>query len=140
MLPIATVLPYAGQVTPQKGQQLSAAGWFPCDGRWLDMDLYQDLFDRIGSAFTDTNSQGSHQGTFQIPDLCGRALVGSGLGPGSALTQSNIGETGGEEQHALVTNEIPQHSHDVGKGYGDCSTMVPPNVGVNRLLCCVTDG
>jgi microcystin-dependent protein len=48
-------------------------------------------------------------GTNGTPDLRGRFIVGSGQGTG--LTNRNVGDNGGEENHVLETNEIPSHGH-----------------------------
>jgi len=45
------------------------------------------------------------------PDLRGRFILGSGNGNG--LTGRSTGQTGGEENHTLSWNEMPQHSHYV---------------------------
>lgn len=48
-------------------------------------------------------------GTNGTPDLRGRFILG--VGQGGGLTNRNIGERGGEENHVLNINEIPAHSH-----------------------------
>lgn len=48
-------------------------------------------------------------GTNGTPDLRGRMLLG--MGQGNGLTARQLGQTGGEETHALSTDEVPQHSH-----------------------------
>lgn len=54
-------------------------GWIPCDGRILSASQYPDIFAKIGTAF---GSKGN--GTFALPDLRGRMIVGMGT-----LTSSN---------------------------------------------------
>ena len=62
MLPIASILLYAGPQSAATDLALSNAGWFYCDGRFLDPNVYQDLYLRIGQTFT-------HPGNFAVPDL-----------------------------------------------------------------------
>lgn len=62
------------------------AGWLYCNGRLLQIDLYQDLY----NAYTDISATNS----FQIPDLRGRIGVGSYEGASDAtysLTQRTKG-------------------------------------------------
>ena len=44
-----------------------------------------------------------------LPDLRGRALLGSGSGSG--LTARTLGGSGGSESHSLSESEMPSHSH-----------------------------
>ncbi len=61
------------------------AGWALCDG-------------------TEVNG-------LKTPDLRGRFILGAGAGPG--LTERRVGQTGGEEAHALTLAEMPSHDHVV---------------------------
>ena len=47
--------------------------------------------------------------TFALPDLRGRVPMSSGQGPG--LSDYQVGQTGGEEIHALTLGELPSHTH-----------------------------
>lgn len=48
-------------------------------------------------------------GSQTTPDLRGRFVLASGTGSG--LTARTLGQTGGEQSHALTTAELPSHSH-----------------------------
>jgi len=48
-------------------------------------------------------------GTNGTPDLRGRFILGAGQGLG--LTGRTIGQIGGEENHLLNVNELPNHNH-----------------------------
>ena len=50
-------------------------------------------------------------GKNDTPDLRGRFIVGSGHG--NNLSKREIGDIGGEENHLLVENEIPEHGHSI---------------------------
>jgi len=47
--------------------------------------------------------------TITLPDLRGRAVIGSGTGSG--LTARTHGATGGAESHTLTITEMPAHTH-----------------------------
>lgn len=47
--------------------------------------------------------------TFNLPDMRGRSPMGAGAA--SSLTKRNLGDSAGEEQHALTVNEMPVHDH-----------------------------
>jgi microcystin-dependent protein len=78
-------------------------GWFDCDGRSLNIDIYSYLFNAIGYTY------GGSDTSFNIPDIRGRVCVGAGLG--NTLTRRNLGSIGGEENHTMTVNEIPSHTH-----------------------------
>ena len=74
--------------------------------------------------------------TFNVPDLRGRSVIGSGTGPG--LTERVVGQTEGQESHALTIAEMPNHSHpywdiffsdNSGFDPGVSETPVPNNFG-----------
>ncbi|CAN0074751.1 unnamed protein product, partial [Phaeothamnion confervicola] len=79
-------------------------GWLLCDGRSLSRTDYDILYDIIGTSFgTDSST------TFKIPDYRGRVLAA--IGEGSDLTARELGDSVGEENHALSEDEIPGHTH-----------------------------
>ena len=86
------------------GGSFSPAGWLACDGQLVSIATYPDLFNILGTLYG-----GDGVTTFGIPDLRGRVPLQPGLGTG--LTSRSLAESGGVEAHALVTGEIPSHSH-----------------------------
>jgi microcystin-dependent protein len=80
-------------------------GWLLCNGSAVSRTVYPALFAAIGVAY----GAGDGSTTFGLPDLRGRAPVGSGQGAG--LTNRALGAKGGEEIHALVIGEVPSHNH-----------------------------
>ena len=96
-IPVGTIMPYVNNIAP--------TGWFPCDGRELSRSEYQELYDII----KDTYGNGNGTTTFNIPDMRGRDIIGSGQGPN--LSQRNLGEKGGEEKHKMTEEELVSHSH-----------------------------
>ncbi|CAF0928512.1 unnamed protein product [Rotaria sordida] len=80
-IPPGTILTFAGAIIPN--------GWPKADGSTVSQQRYPALF--------------------QLPDLRGRVIVGSGKGVG--LTNRLLGNQFGSEQHVLTQNEMPAHTH-----------------------------
>ncbi|GAD24727.1 phage tail protein [Acidovorax sp. MR-S7] len=78
--------------------------WLPADGRLMSIAQYQVLYALLGATYG-----GDGQTTFALPDLRGRAAVGTGQGPG--LPNKPLGAQGGVETVALTTAQMPAHSH-----------------------------
>lgn len=76
-------------------------GWLACQGQLLQINQNQALFSLLG-----TNYGGDGRTTFALPDLRGAAPIGVGQ-------NFPLGAAGGESSHALTTNEMPQHTHQV---------------------------
>jgi microcystin-dependent protein len=81
-------------------------GWLLCDGTIYFISKYPRLAARIGNQYGGDGSI-----TFAVPDMRGSVPIGSGTGSG--LTTRNLGDSGGEETHQLITAEIPSHMHNV---------------------------
>lgn len=75
------------------------AGWLACDGSEYDEVDYPDLYAALPAVFKSG-------GTFVVPNLTGRSIVGSGSG-------YTLGGVGGSDSHVLALSEIPAHSHGV---------------------------
>ncbi|PXA91712.1 phage tail protein [Nostoc sp. 3335mG] len=91
------------------------AGWAYCAGQLLSTQQNQPLFVLLGSQYG-----GNGVTTFALPDLRGRALIGTGTGGGATYAQ---GQLGGVETVTLVSDQIPSHSHlwQVTRDVGDTS-------------------
>lgn len=74
-----------------------------CDGRSLDSSDYPALFAAIGYKF------GGSGGSFNIPDLLGRAPIGANISVGRP--NLSVGQAIGAETHTLTAAEMPAHSH-----------------------------
>lgn len=109
---IGTVKAYAGTVIP--------TNWMICDGRSLIRGDYPDLFTALGSTSSPWGlSDATH---FEIPDLRGRMLVGSGTaGAGGGL--SGIGKPVGGS--ALTARAMAAWAGAEGV------TLTGPQSGVN---------
>lgn len=79
--------------------------WAYCSGQILPIAQNQALFSLLGTTFG-----GNGQTTFALPDLRGRAPLGTGQGPG--LSNVNLGQVSGAENVTLNVNQIPPHVHN----------------------------
>lgn len=97
-------------------------GGLECDGRTLNRTDYPLLYERTDSAFVlDAD-------TFFLPDLRSRDIIGAGEGTG--LSSYVVGQTGGEENHALTATENAAHTHvDAGHIHSEVAASpitIPP--------------
>jgi len=86
-----------------------AFDWCPrnyivADGRTLAIREYQALFALIGFRYGGDNAN-----TFGIPDLRGRAAIGTGTGPG--LVNVPIGAKIGQQELLLSAAQVPLQPH-----------------------------
>jgi microcystin-dependent protein len=79
-------------------------GWALCNGQLLAISQNQALFALLGTFYG-----GNGQTTFELPNLQSRIPVGFGQGQG--LSNYNLGDIGGAENHTLIQSEMPQHTH-----------------------------
>lgn len=97
-LPVGAIMPFGSDIIP--------SNWLLCDGRAINREDYQELFNTIGTNF------GSGDGftTFNLPDLRKRVPVGKDENDEDFDT---LGNTGGEKEHTLTINEMPTHNHHI---------------------------
>jgi microcystin-dependent protein len=75
------------------------SGWALCNGQILPINQNQALFALLGTTYG-----GNGITTFALPNLQGCVPIHWGKG-------YNLGQTGGEQNHALAVNEMPAHTH-----------------------------
>jgi microcystin-dependent protein len=109
--------PYLGEIR-EFGFNFPPRGWARCDGQLLPIAQNDALYALIGTTYG-----GDGQTTFALPDLCGRAALHQGQGPG--LNNRSIGEKSGEEAHTLTTNQMPQHTHVLAASSSEASSNRP---------------
>ena len=80
--------------------------WAQCNGQLLPISQNQALFSLLGTTYG-----GNGQTTFGLPDLRGRTPLSFGQRPGGS--NYSQGQVGGEENHTLVTAEMPAHNHQM---------------------------
>ncbi|WP_445399024.1 phage tail protein [Zobellella sp. An-6] len=95
-LTMGTILPLGITFAPRNT--------YPCDGRLLAIADETALYSLMGDAFG-----GDGRVTFGLPDLRGRAAIGTGQGPG--LDNYVLGERDGSPTQRLSTLNMPSHTH-----------------------------
>lgn len=85
-------------------------GWLVCDGRLVNREEHNALFEVIGTSFGSTDST-----NFRLPDLRGRVF--GGLNPtgnrNGTFSERNLGTATGAETHTLTIGEMPSHNHAI---------------------------
>lgn len=81
------------------GFNFAPRGWALCNGQLLPINQNQSLYSLLGTTYG-----GDGRTSFALPNLQGRTPVHTGDG-------INLGQAGGEETHALSTEEMPAHTH-----------------------------
>lgn len=109
--------PYLGEIRLFAGN-FAPQGWFLCEGQILPINQYTALFSLLG-----TNYGGNGTSNFALPNFSGRVPVHQGQGPGSS--PYTVGQTGGENQVTLFTNQLPAHTHPIGVSSASATTNVP---------------
>lgn len=99
-------------------------GWKKCNGELLKPSDYPELFALIGNTYGGN----VEEGTFALPNLCGRIPLGYGTAP--ELSAYTIGQTGGEETIQITEDQLPSHSHNSSlKLSSDLAVNETPQVG-----------
>lgn len=101
---------YIPVTTSRTGEIVAFAGTLPsgvlaCDGTAYSTATYPELFALIGYTY------GGSELFFNVPDLQGRTVIGTGDGFG--LTARDLADTVGTETHILASGEIPAHNHSI---------------------------
>ena len=119
--------PYIGEIRLFAGT-FAPQGWSFCDGRSLSVQNYEALFSVLG-----TRWGGDGRTTFNLPDLRGRVVVGSGQGPG--LASYAIGQRAGEESVRLYEHAMPAHTHALMVSKNPAQSKVPTNAVFAKTAC-----
>jgi microcystin-dependent protein len=113
------VNPFIGQIMPTAFNVIPK-GWHLCDGSLLPINQYQAVFALIGTTYG-----GNGTTNFGLPNLNGHIATSQGQGPG--LTDRVLGETWGEPQVTLMSQQMASHTHalQLGGGSGGTPTVGP---------------
>ena len=87
---------FAGNFAPR--------GYALCQGQIMSIQQNTALFSLLGTTYG-----GNGTTTFALPDLRGRAPIGTGTGPG--LSPINEGQLGGANSASILIANMPSHSH-----------------------------
>ena len=113
--------PFVGEVRLFAGS-FAPSGWALCNGQLLPIAQNTALFSLLGTAYG-----GNGVNTFALPDFRGRVPLHAGQGPG--LASYDRGEVGGVEATALLTSEMPSHTHTLnGSSANGVSDAAASNV------------
>lgn len=93
-------------------------GWLACAGQQIPIGQYDALYSLIGTTYG-----GNGTTVFGLPDLRGRVPIAYGQGPG--LPNYALGQTGGEETHTLILEELATHSHGLTSTTNAGTTVTP---------------
>lgn len=125
-LPPGIVLPYAGASAP--------TGWTFSYGQAISRTDFANLFSAIGTTY----GIGDGSTTFNLPDLRGNIVAGKddmGGSPANRLATpvdgTILGNSGGEESHSLVYQEIPSHTHGYNQASLNATQMATAGSDVN---------
>lgn len=94
--------PYLGQIMPT-AFNFAPRGWALCNGALLRISENQALFTLLRNIYG-----GDGKTTFALPNLCGRAVLGSDLN-----NQHPLGQAAGDEKVLLQAFQLPAHIHDI---------------------------
>jgi microcystin-dependent protein len=86
------------------GGNFAIKNWAFCNGQIMSIAQNSALFSLLGTTYG-----GNGQVTFALPNLQSRIPIGFQQGPG--LSNYDLGEMDGVEAVALLSNEMPMHSH-----------------------------
>lgn len=115
LVPTGTIIQHAGCHLPPPSEHHHhdpLEGWLLCDGSSYCIHTYCRLFEVIGYTY------GGDCETFQVPNLTGNVIVGSGcFDGGHGHRHWSVGEIGGEAQHTLSLCEMPAHNHQDDSSY-----------------------
>lgn len=93
---MAQIMLFAGNFAP--------VNWLLCQGQLVNIADNDALYALLGTTFG-----GDGVRTFGIPDLRGRAPIGTGQGSG--LSNYVQGQMAGNNSVTLLTSNLPQHTH-----------------------------
>ena len=95
---------YIGYVTLFAGS-FAPKNWAFCNGQIMPISQNQALYSILGTYYG-----GNGTSTFALPNLQGRAVVGTGQSPFSLY---NLGQNGGNATNSISVAQMPAHQHTI---------------------------
>jgi len=111
--------PFIGEIRIL-GATFSPRDWSMCNGQIVGIAQMTAVFSLLG-----TNFGGNGRTTFGLPDLAGRAPMHAGQAPGLSLRPFSF--FGGFTQEALVSSQLPEHTHSLSGIFKGGNTTEPSN-------------
>jgi microcystin-dependent protein len=102
--------PFVGEIRMFAGN-FAPRGWAFCEGQLLAISQNDALFALLGTTYG-----GDGRMSFNVPDLRGRIIVGSGASPTTGVNLQP-GDYGGMATVTLKTTNLPTHAHALSSGY-----------------------
>lgn len=119
--------PFIGEIR-MFGGNFAPIDWQLCDGSLLSISTYNALYSLLGTTWG-----GDGINNFAVPDLRGRVPVGQGQGIG--LSPRTLGANGGAERVALLSTNLPPHTHSFFASTDDATATVPgPSLGFAKTV------
>ena len=115
--PAGTVISYMASTVP--------TGYLECNGQAVSRTEYKSLFDVIGTTY----GEGDKSTTFNVPDLRGEFLRGTGTNTTTGYSGERIGTHQSATEHVNVFQE-----NDGGKIYVQHATGTEGPIGYDKLL------
>jgi microcystin-dependent protein len=116
---MASSEPYIGSIALFAGN-FAPRGYALCAGQLLPIAQNTALFSILGTYYG-----GNGTTTFALPDLRGRAPIGTGNGPG--LSNITLGEVAGNESVTMQQSNMPPHNHTIGVDGNTVDSFTPAN-------------
>jgi microcystin-dependent protein len=114
--------PFLGEIRMFAGN-FAPVGWAFCNGQVLPISQNTALFSLLGTTYG-----GNGTTTFALPNLQGRVAIHQGQGTG--LSPYALGQTGGAENVALTTAQMPSHSHTTSTSSGAPAAQARPSSNI----------
>lgn len=102
------------------GGNFAPRGYMLCQGQLLSIQQNAALFSLLGTTYG-----GNGTTNFQLPDLRGRAPIGTGNGPG--LSPVVEGQIGGTQAASILIANLPSHSHALNASTTAATQPLPTN-------------
>lgn len=112
--------PFVGQIT-MYAFDFAPEGWAICNGASLSPQQNAALYSLIGNVY------GGNHSAFNLPDLRGRTIIGSGMA--ATGTYYAPGTAGGANTFTVPAASLPQHNHTV-KATTASPTQLSPAGGI----------